>query len=187
MANLPPLWPGPTDSQTDLLRKILTNLAYSIENGGGGGGAVTKISAGTGITISPLNGLGNVTINATGGGGGGNAYATATNASGNTTLTPTQPVQTTKLTFSGSAGNRIIILATAGRTAGDKLFLDVVLPATSGIVVSVRNATSGGTLLLPVESFPSQDFTTDGNVLSAHWEFTYTGTAWNYDSSNLPA
>ena len=35
-----------------------------------GGGGVSKITAGTGITITPTGGIGNVTINATGGGGG---------------------------------------------------------------------------------------------------------------------
>ena len=38
---------------------------------GNGSGGVTRIIAGTHITISPTNGLGQVTINATGGGGGG--------------------------------------------------------------------------------------------------------------------
>ena len=33
-------------------------------------GGVTQITAGTNITISPVEGTGNVTINATGGGGG---------------------------------------------------------------------------------------------------------------------
>ena len=37
---------------------------------GGGGGAVTQITAGTGVTISPACGVGNVTICASGGGGG---------------------------------------------------------------------------------------------------------------------
>jgi hypothetical protein len=37
----------------------------------GSPGGVTQITAGTNITISPTNGLGNVTINASGGGGGG--------------------------------------------------------------------------------------------------------------------
>ena len=36
----------------------------------GGGGGVTQITAGTNVTISPTDGLGNVTVNSTGGGGG---------------------------------------------------------------------------------------------------------------------
>ena len=43
-------------------------------NGGGGGGAVTSIIAGTGITISPNTGIGNVTITSIGGGGSGFPY-----------------------------------------------------------------------------------------------------------------
>ena len=38
----------------------------------GGAGGVTKIIAGTNITITPINGLGEVTINSTGGGFDGN-------------------------------------------------------------------------------------------------------------------
>lgn len=153
--------------------------------GSGSGAGVTSIIAGAGISVDQATG--NVTITATGGSGGGNAYATATNNSGDTTITPTEPNQTTRLTFGGSARSSIIILDVAGRTAGDKIFLDLVLPATANIVIDVRNATSGGTRLLPTESFPSQDLTTDGNLLSAHWEFTYTGSAWAYDMSNIPA
>jgi hypothetical protein len=38
--------------------------------GGGGGGAVSQIVAGSGISITPSNGVGTVTINSTGGSGG---------------------------------------------------------------------------------------------------------------------
>jgi hypothetical protein len=47
---------------------------------GGGGGGVSKIIAGTNVTISPTTGLGDVTINSTGGGGG---ITLQTNGSGN--------------------------------------------------------------------------------------------------------
>lgn len=185
MANPPPLWPTSTDSQTDLLRKILTNIAFSIENGGGGGGSLPSQGGHAGEFLTTDGAT--ASWAAIPAGGASNAYAAATNNSGNTTLTPTQSNQTSRLTFTGAAGNRIIILDVAGRTAGDRILIDLIFPATSGLVVSVRNATSGGTLLLPVEMFPTQDFTTDGNVLSGRWEFTYTGTAWIYDMSNLPA
>jgi hypothetical protein len=36
-------------------------------NGGGGGGGVTQILTGSGVTISPSNGIGVVTISSTGG------------------------------------------------------------------------------------------------------------------------
>lgn len=184
MANPPPLYPFWNDSQTDLLRKILTNIAFMIENGGGGSG-VTSIVAGAGISVDQPTGV--VTISATGGSGGGNDFDSATNNTGNTTITPTEPNYTFALTFGGSARTSIIILDVAGRTAGDKIFLDLILPATANIVIDVRNATSGGTRLLPVETFPSQDLTTDGSLLSGHWEFTYNGSAWVFDTSNLPA
>jgi len=51
------------------LWRELTKVGDAIEGGGGGGG-VTKIIAGTNITISPTTGVGDVTINSTGGGGG---------------------------------------------------------------------------------------------------------------------
>jgi len=43
------------------------SVAHLLSSGGGGG--VTQIIAGTNVTISPIGGTGNVTINATGGGG----------------------------------------------------------------------------------------------------------------------
>ncbi len=188
MAQPPPLDPYWNLSEVSLLRRILTNLNDWIANGGGGGGGggVNKIIAGSGISVSPGTGLGNVTVSATGG-GAGVARAAATNNAGNTTITPTASIQKYVLTLTGAARTSIIILDTAGRSAGDKIFLNLILPATANIVIAVRNATSGGTLLLPVESFPTQTLTTDGNLLSAHWEFTYTGAAWEFDTSNLPA
>lgn len=169
------------DSQTSLLRKICYNTAQLVDGGGGGGG-VTSIIAGTGISVNQATGA--VTVTNT---GSANAYATATNNSGNTTFTPTASIQSYLATVGGTARTSIFIMATAGRTAGDKIFLDIIFPATAAIVIEVRDATAGGTLLLPAEVFPSQNFTTDGVTLSAHWEFTYTGAAWIYDSSSIPA
>lgn len=152
---------------------------------GGSGAGVSSIIAGAGISVDQATG--DVTVSATGGSGGGNAYATSTNNSGNTTVTPTEPNYSLGLTVGGSARTSILILDTAGRTAGDRIRLDITLPATANIVLEVRNATSGGTLLLPAEIFPSQQFTTDGAVLSAVWDFVFTGTAWRYELSNQPA
>lgn len=186
MAQPPPLDPYWNLSEVSLLRRILTNLNDWIANGGGGGGTGLPDQTGHAGEYLTTNGSAAswATIPA---GGASNAYAAATNNAGNTTITPSQSNQTTRLTFGGSARSSIIILDVAGRSAGDKIFLDLILPATANIVISVRNATAGGTLLLPVESFPTQDLTTDGSLLSAHWEFTFTGTAWIYDMSNLPA
>lgn len=184
---MPAQYPGigwPADSQVDLLRKLVNNTALIAAGGGSGGGLPSQGGhAGEFLTTNGTT----ASWAAIPAGGVSNAYAAATNNTGNTTVTPTQSNQTSRITFTGSARSSIIILATAGRSAGDKIFMDLILPATANIVISVRNATSGGTLLLPVESFPTQDLTTDGNLLSAHWEFTYTGAAWIYDMSNLPA
>lgn len=192
MANPPPLWPSSTDSQTDLLRKILTNIAFQIENGGGGGGAVTKIIAGSGIAVSPVNGLGNVTVSATGG-GSANGYQEVT-VTGQTTIT-TGNVRafTSKITFAGAAGIRDVnfnhfVTGTTLHTAGDKLRLDIVFPATSGLVVTVWQTNAQLVKLLPVELFGAgQNFTTDGNILSACWSFIFDGAEWQFESSNLPA
>ncbi len=184
MANPPPLWPAWNDSQTDLLRKILTNIAFSIENGGGGGGSLPAQGGHAGQFLT-TNGVAAswAAVSA----GAANAYAAPTNNAGNTTLTPTQSNQTYLLTVGGSARSSIIILATAGRTAGDRIMLDLALPAAAAIVLDVRNATAGGARLLPVEVFPTQDITTDGSLRSTRLEFTYTGAAWIYDMANLPA
>jgi acyl dehydratase len=53
-----------------IVQNGVTCSTYACLLGGGGGGGVTQITAGTGVTISPACGLGNVTICASGGGGG---------------------------------------------------------------------------------------------------------------------
>ncbi len=182
MANPPPLYPFWNDSPADLLRKILTNIAFQIDSGGSAGLPSQTGHAGEFLTTD-----GTTASWAAVSSGGGNAYAAFTNNSGNSTLTPTEPNQTYLGTVGGSARSSIFILDVAGRTSGDRIILDLLLPATANIVLSVRNATSGGTLLLPTESFPTQDLTTDGNIRSWHLEFTFDGVAFIYDMSNLPA
>ena len=64
-----------------------------------------------------------------------------------------------------------------------------VFPATTGIIVQPRNNTVVGTLLLPADIFtsPSQGYTTNGFDLSAAMEFEFTGSAWRFVTSNIPA
>lgn len=89
-------------------------------------------------------------------------------------------IHTEVITFSGSAGTRIVALAIpTGLSAGARLVVRSVLPATAGIVVELRNATTGGTLLAT--------FTTDGATLTAVHEFYFNGTAWALLSSAIPA
>ena len=58
----------------------LTGGVLNIPNYTSSAGGVTKIIAGTNVTISPITGLGDVTINATGGGGGGGGTVTRVGA-----------------------------------------------------------------------------------------------------------
>lgn len=181
---MPAQYPGigfPPDSAVNLLRKITNNLA--LVAAGGGGGAVNSILAGAGISVDQPTGV--VTISATG--TAANDYETAANNAGNTTVTPTEANYALGLTVGGAARTSILILDITGRAAGDRIRLDLTLPATAAILLEARNATAGGTLLLPAEKFPSQQFETDGVTLSATWDFVFTGAAWRYELSNQPA
>ena len=102
--------------------------------------------------------------------------ASATNATGNTTITVPagSRVHNHKITFSGSAGNRIVILDTANAAAGCVVRVDYVLPATASIVIELRNATSGGTLL--------DTLTTDTSADPAAITATLRAGAWDQDS-----
>jgi len=108
--------------------------------------------------------------------------ASATNdGTGNTTLTlPTgSRHHTVDLVLTGSAGTRTLIAATTGAAAGDVLRLDYTLPATAGLVVELRNATAGGTLL--------DSLTTDTSADPALISLTYSGTVWQLNSALYPA
>ncbi len=63
-----------TSGAATLTAGVLNIPQYS----GGGGGGVTSIIAGTNVTISPVSGTGDVTINASGGGGGITGSTTGT-------------------------------------------------------------------------------------------------------------
>lgn len=109
-------------------------------------------------------------------------YTETTNSEGNTTLTPvaTTPLPTAVIAFSGAGSTtRVVILATTGRIAGDRLLVLADLPATADITVEFRNATSSGTLL------HSATTDTSGDDLAV--EFIYTGTAWRYARRTFPA
>lgn len=101
-----------------------------------------------------------------------NSYHASSNSTGNTTVTPaaTSRLHTEHVTVTGSAGTRIVILDTAGRTAGDVVCLKVDMPSTAGITVQIRNQTSGGTLLASV--------TTTGTAGTVGVATTYSGSAW---------
>lgn len=194
MANPPPLWPAWNDSQTDLLRKILTNIAFSIENGGGGGGGLPSqgghageflTTDGTAASWAPVVA-----------GGTDNGYPTPIVLGGQTTITTGNYRTTTqKVTLSGAAGARainfnpnILPFNPTLHTSGDKLRLDLVFPATSGLVLTIWQTNAQLVKLLPVETFGAgQNFTTDGNVLSACWDFVFDGAAWQFDMANTPA
>lgn len=163
------------------LQRWMTLLANNITSGGGG---VSSITAGAGISVNQPTGA--VVVTATG--GAPTAMATTVNNSGDTTITPTKPIYTVALSFTGAARTSKIILVAAGATvAGDKIRLDLTFPATANIVIEARNATGAGTLLLPASIFASQQYPTNAFDLSASWDFVFTGTAWQYETSKIPA
>ncbi len=175
----------PSDTQGVKWAKLgrwMQELATNI-TGGGGGGGVTSIVAGSGISVNAATGA--VTVTATG--LAANNYAAVANNAGNTTITPDKSDYTVGLTVGGAARTSVIILDTTGRTAGDKIAVIATLPATVGINLQFRNATAGGALLLPAATFASQQYDTDGVDLSATFVFVYTGSAWIYDMSKIPA
>lgn len=88
-------------------------------------------------------------------------------------------VYTLDLVFTGAAGARTVILDLADRQAGDRLTLDYALPATAGLVIELRNATAGGTIL--------DTLTTDASGDPACIELTYAGSAWDADSALYPS
>lgn len=106
-------------------------------------------------------------------GGSANGYVAAANNAGNTTVTPTAHNYFAVITVGGAARTSVIILSTAGSpapAAGDMIGFDFIFPATAAIVIEMRNATAGGTLL--------ESFTTDGVTLAGSVSFVYDGAAW---------
>ena len=74
---------------TSFIKDGGTSAEYLMADGSvtsGAGGGVTKIIAGTNVTISPVGGTGDVTINASGGGGGSFLPLTGGTLTGNLTI-----------------------------------------------------------------------------------------------------
>jgi hypothetical protein len=109
------------------------------------------------------------------------------NTGGDSTLTPTAANMTYALNFTGDAGLRRIVLATHGRTAGDKISLAITFPTTEGIIVDFRNGALAGAQLLPAESFPDLTYTTDGLTTTAVFEFVFGNNAWGFVEHGIPA
>ena len=120
--------------------------------------------------------------------GGYNSYTAVANIGGNSTLTTTSANDTQDVTCTGAAGSRIFALTTSGRNAGDRCDVKVTVPATAGLIITIRNNTVSGTQLLPTSSdYTGNAWTTNGVTLSASFSFVFTGTAWTYVCSSSPA
>lgn len=101
------------------------------------------------------------------------SFTASSNASGNTTATPGTyaAFHFEEVTISGAGSTtRVLVLPTTGRSAGQRLAVRFLCPATAGITLEVRNATSGGTLLLSAQ--------TDGSGDDVAAEFYFNGTDW---------
>ncbi len=121
--------------------------------------------------------------------GGYNSAGDTVNIGGNSTITPTSANHTETVALTGAAGARILALATTGRNPGDRVDLVLTLPATAGIVITVRSGSVSGAQLLPAADYPSNAYTTDGVTLSATWSFflNSAGTAWTFARGNSPS
>lgn len=98
------------------------------------------------------------------------------NSTGNSTVTCgwLALLHTEVLTFTGAGSTtRVVVLAIpAGLSAGARLAVRCVLPATADITVEFRNATAGGDLLTSLLT----DTSGDDKVA----EFEFDGTQWNF-------
>jgi hypothetical protein len=109
----------------------------------------------------------------------GVSYRASLSSTGNLTLAPGAEVHTEAVTVSGAPGTRIVILPTAGITAGALIQAYFTFPATAGIAFEFRTGAVGGPLALSV--------TTDGSSLSGAFCFVFTGTTWIIFSALVPA
>ena len=115
-------------------------------SGGGGGGAVDKIVAGTNVTISPVSGIGDVTINSSGGGGGGTVTSVTPQADG---VDGTEITGVGVINFVGSgtvttavSGDTITIVGTpgvTGLTGGTGMKTNPISGITSTGTIGIAN------------------------------------------------
>jgi hypothetical protein len=110
--------------------------------------------------------------------------ADTSSATGNTNISPpsSSRLHTSILTVTGAAGTRTLsILTSQSPAAGALVQLSITTPATAAIVLQVRNATSGGTLL--------DTITTDGTGTPHVVWVEFNGTAWQlaFESGHLLA
>lgn len=121
-------------------------------------------------------------------GGGATGTLAFSNAAGNTTVSPSAHVWTAQGTFTGAAGTRIVILDITGSTltAGDTISLFVTRTDGAGIVIPVRNATSGGTLLATVPDNTGSS-TAKIDLVYGTIATGYAANAWVAQSFQIPA
>jgi hypothetical protein len=113
-----------------LLVTIACAVAFAQTTGNNGlsGGGVTKITAGTNVTISPVGGTGNVTVNASGGGSSAfNAITSGTNTSAAMVLGTGSSFSTT-----GTVVPLMAPTMTTAATTQDGIFLQNTTAAATG-------------------------------------------------------
>lgn len=111
--------------------------------------------------------------------GNTNGYEAVSNSTGNSTLVRTGATNVKIITFTGTARTSVLILDAVAAFAGDLMKMRLNIPTTASIIIEVRDATSGGTLLYSI--------TTDGSGDDAYLEAYFDGTAWQTLLNVIPA
>lgn len=121
-------------------------------------------------------------------GGAATGTLAFSNAAGNTTVSPNAHVWTSQGAFTGGAGTRVVIadVSVATLIAGDTISLFVTRTDGGGIVVEVRNATVGGTLLATI---PDGTGVTTAKIDLVYGTIAtgYAANSWVAQSYQIPA